>query len=155
MDHSKLDQDIMNLIQDATRKMRLLRPTPFGHIGTDFGGKELTMSQMGTLGAVKKFGPIAMSKLAEELQITGASLSEHISALEQAGLVERDREQDDRRTVIVKLSEKGRNMFVKIMAHRKSGYNMVMSALTDEDKQDLLRLLTKIIAAVGKDSQNI
>lgn len=150
MNIENLDQQIMNLIQDTTRKMRSIRPAPFVHPDGKFAGKELTMGQMHTLGAVKKYGPITMSRLADELQIAGASLSEHISALEKAGLVEREHEQDDRRTVMVKLSSKGVDMFAEIMKHRHSGYNMVMSALTSEDKQDLIRLLTKINASVGR-----
>ena len=151
MNADALDQQIMNLIQDTTRKMRSIRPAPFAHPDPKFPGKELTMGQMHTLGAVEKLGPITMSRLAEELQITGASLSEHISALGKAGLVDREHDQTDRRTIMVKLSLKGVAMFTEIMKHRQSGYNMVMSSLTSEDKQDLICLLTKINASVGKE----
>ena len=144
-----LDQQIMNLIQDANRKMRLMRPPPFVKAGSPFPNKDLTMSQMQTLWFIQKHGPISMSKLAELLQITPASLSEHVSALIKAKLIDRKHDETDRRTLIVSLSDFGTNLYKKIMEHRDSSFATILNVLSDQDKKDLIRLLAKINSAIN------
>jgi DNA-binding MarR family transcriptional regulator len=122
----------------------------------------LTVFRRGRLGAVSLIhlnvlmvleadGPLSMGQLAEELDVSVASMTGIVDRMETRSLVERRRGETDRRVVLVHPTEAGQQLFGDIDQRRREGLTQLMAALSDEELKALLighRALRK--ARMGK-----
>lgn len=89
-------------------------------------------------------GGITQRELTARLDIQPGSASEIISKLENAGLIVREQNSDDRRTADISLTEEGRRQAAEDIEQKKQRREEMFSCLTEEEKRDLLTLLEKI-----------
>ena len=80
----------------------------------------------------------------ERLNIQPATVSEHISKLEAKGLVERSRSDEDRRLVVLSLTESGKKSAENRLAKSKKTGQGISFILDEKEQDDLLRLLDKL-----------
>ena len=85
--------------------------------------------------------------IAEEMHIGPSSTSEFIDKLEQTGYIERRPDPDDGRATRIYLTEKGKARAYELEDERKERFAFLFTALTDEEKEQLLALLDKLAAA--------
>ncbi len=83
-------------------------------------------------------GPVPMRVLAEGLDVSQASATGIVDRMEQRGLVERHRDDEDRRVVRVALTEEGRTMIGTLAADRREKIALLLDDLTDEELQGFL-----------------
>jgi|GEM_PF-974465 len=88
---------------------------------------------------------ISQRELLEELNVRSASLSELLSKLERGGLVTRERDEEDRRSVIVTVTEQGKAQAASLGDERNAGAEALFAPLSDAEKQQLGELLIKIL----------
>jgi len=99
------------------------------------------------MGTLRDHGPMSQSRLAELLEIRPQSLSELIVRMEEDGLVSRAQSGEDRRQLIVSLTEAGSRRVSDFReAHRRHA-SQFLSPLTDEEKTTLCALLKKLTDA--------
>jgi DNA-binding MarR family transcriptional regulator len=91
------------------------------------------------------------SSLAEELGITGATLTHHLNALERKGLVRRWREESNRRIQRVELTDEGIELFNRLREVALAHDRRLRSELTDDEAEQLGDLLEKLEAGVRTD----
>jgi MarR family transcriptional regulator, transcriptional regulator for hemolysin len=89
------------------------------------------------------------AKLAEAMGITGATLTHHLNALEDQGLVRRWREASNRRVQQVALTEAGEALFDRLRDVAVRHDERLRSTLSDREVEQLGRLLEKVRAGVG------
>jgi MarR family transcriptional regulator for hemolysin len=89
------------------------------------------------------------SKLAEQLGITGATLTHHLNALEKRGLIRRWREEANRRVQRVELTPAGIELFDRLRAVAQRHDERLRAALTDEETRQLGELLQRLEAGVA------
>ena len=94
------------------------------------------------LGILAREGSMTQRALTEQLGIQPGSASEVIGKLERAGLIERSENAADRRTADIKLTEQGREQAESAPKEKPA----LFSALSDEEKAQLLSLLEKLDA---------
>jgi DNA-binding MarR family transcriptional regulator len=82
-------------------------------------------------------GPMPMGRLAEQLDISVASITGVIDRMEAHGLVERRRDTEDRRVVLVHPAKGGRKLFEDIGKRRRLGLTKLLSRLSDAELQGL------------------
>jgi len=82
----------------------------------------------------------AQHQLARALRIEGPTLTRHLDGLEEAGLVVRTREANDRRAVRVELTDAGRAKHAELL-QAVIGFNRRLTAGLDEEKLEQLRRL--------------
>jgi DNA-binding MarR family transcriptional regulator len=88
--------------------------------------------------------------LADALMLSSAAMTNRIDRLEEAGLVTRDRDDVDRRAVLVRLSEEGRVLIDRaLVAHLKNEAEMI-SVLTSDDQVVLAGLLRKLLVPIER-----
>lgn len=85
--------------------------------------------------------------IAEEMHIGPSSTSEFIDKLEQTGYIDRRPDPDDGRATRIYLTEKGKARAYELEDERKERFAALFTALTDEEKEQLLALLDKLAAA--------
>jgi len=64
--------------------------------------------------ALKSGAAASQQQVADHIGIRGATLTHHLSGMEERGLVVRTREPGDRRTQVVRLTDEGEQMFLAL-----------------------------------------
>ena len=88
------------------------------------------------------------SQMAEQLGITGATLTHHMNALERRGLVRRWRETSNRRVQRAKLTPAGVELFDRLRAVATSYDERLRALLGENETRQLAELLDRLTAGV-------
>ena len=96
---------------------------------------------------------ISQKQLSYLLDMRQQSLSELVAKLEKSGLIERAQSEDDRRAVIIALTEKGREAASGADASIED--DGPFGSLTDDEKAQLARLMDKVIEALEAGSADM
>ena len=100
----------------------------------------------GVLGILASHGDeMSQRIIAEKLDVRPASLSELLGKMEASGLVTRETSEADRRAVIVRLTEAGKEEARVAMAQRAETDKALFSALSDEECEHLVALLERLL----------
>ncbi len=92
---------------------------------------------------------IRQKDIAEELGIHAPALTEQIDRLEADRYLERCANPDDKRSTLIKLTEKGRARACEVADERQARAARYCQALTEEEKDTLIALLDKLLAEQG------
>ena len=106
----------------------------------------LTFAQARALRVLVDTGPMRIGDLAGLLEIAARSATTRVDDLEVAGLVTRQADPDDRRSVVVAPSTAGRELVARLAAERKEGARNLFARLSAEEQVELLLLLTSVTA---------
>jgi len=93
-------------------------------------------------------GPLPQAKLAEHLQMNPSALSKLIYSLEKKGYVTQTIDPEDRRRMVIALTEDGQSFQRMMLAQRVEQVNHLMKTLTPEERVTLsgaLDIVTKLI----------
>jgi DNA-binding MarR family transcriptional regulator len=102
---------------------------------------EVTPSQARALGVLTRHGPMRLGTLSEYLRIVPRSATEVVDALEEARLVERRPDPDDRRAILVALTSHGKEVAAGIRAARAAEAEGFFARLDEADRTSLARIL--------------
>jgi DNA-binding MarR family transcriptional regulator len=102
---------------------------------------DVTPSQARALGVLTRHGPMRLGALSEYLRIVPRSTTEVVDALEEARLVERRPDPDDRRATLVALTSRGEEVASAIRAARAAEAEGFFARLDEADRTSLARIL--------------
>ena len=85
--------------------------------------------------------------LQEHLGINQSNVSRLVERLARLGLVERERSSQDARTVLIRLTSLGRQALDAVTRTRRDEVARVLSAMTEGDRADALRVMRAFDAA--------
>jgi MarR family transcriptional regulator for hemolysin len=88
------------------------------------------------------------AQMAEAMGITGATLTHHLNALEDQGLVRRWREASNRRVQQAELTAAGEELFARLREVAVRYDRRLRATLNDGEVEQLERLLEKVRAGV-------
>lgn len=113
-------------------------------------GQDLTISQSGVLvlldGKIDKTA--AFKELEKEFGVSQPTMVGILSRLEQKKLVEILTDPDDKRIRLAHLTQNGVDKCKEGYKHMKAAEELLLSGLTDTEKQEFLRLLLKIRGSI-------
>lgn len=92
----------------------------------------------------KNGGTLSQQELGMRFTLKPGSLSEILSKLESAGLIERTRNPADRRQLSIRLTDEGRAKAAEDQASRVAFRNQAFSPLTIEEQEQLIDTLTRV-----------
>jgi len=98
----------------------------------------VSLVHLNVLTLLEASGPMPMGRLAEQLDISVASITGVIDRMEAKGLVARRRDSEDRRVILVHPGKGGRKLFDDMGKRRRLGLAALLSKLSDEQLQGLL-----------------
>lgn len=107
---------------------------------------DLTMGRYLVLAEVYRSGKdgIATSILADNLGVTRATITGLLDLLESQGLVERDRRNDDRRRVDVRITAQGKSHLSDLLPDHCQRVADALSILSQEEREQFVELLHKV-----------
>ena len=106
--------------------------------------KELSVNDMHVIEAIGLKEAKNMTSVARELSVTTGTLTISVNGLVKKGYVERVRSEEDRRVVLISLTEKGRQAFAQHEAFHRSMIDAVIAGLNQEEQAVLERALRNV-----------
>jgi DNA-binding MarR family transcriptional regulator len=141
-----LDASPTHVLQRITR-LYLLQSASFAELFGRFG---LTFGEYEVLAALTRSGPpyrLKPSELVGALVLSSGAVTNRIDRVEDAGLVERLPDPDDRRGTLVALTAKGRSVVDEAVQAHLANEERLLGALSTADRAQLTRLLRKLLVS--------
>jgi MarR family 2-MHQ and catechol resistance regulon transcriptional repressor len=104
----------------------------------------LTISQFGVLEALHHIGPLSQKDIGQKILRSSGNITMVIDNLEKRNLVRRKRDENDRRSFIVHLTDTGTRLIRKIFPPHAAVITAEMSALTAAEQKTLGALCKKL-----------
>jgi len=104
----------------------------------------LTISQFGVLEALYHRGPLSQKEIGQKILRSSGNITMVIDNLEKRSLVRRERDQHDRRSFIVHLTEAGKKLIRKIFPPHAAVISSELSVLTAAEQKTLGALCKKL-----------
>jgi DNA-binding MarR family transcriptional regulator len=109
---------------------------------------DLTSQDFHVLGTLRNSGPRTPGRLAKREELSTGAMTSRLDKLEREGLIRRVPAPDDRRSVVVELTDAGRAKYetaVSVQARKEAFF---ASALTKPEQKRLNTLLRKLMLAL-------
>jgi DNA-binding MarR family transcriptional regulator len=118
---------------------------------------QLTAGQLEVLELLLAYEPMKPSELLPHLETTPAAVTTLLDRMERSGLVERNRDEGDRRIVWITMTALGRTEVERGLIVRSDIANRSLDRLSSHNRQLLLYLISKVAgtreAKVAKDAK--
>jgi DNA-binding MarR family transcriptional regulator len=130
-------------------RLSLVRDFIDAQLAAVFGNFGLTAPSFAVLVTLTRLGGeaagVSQRRLADELRLTPGTVSVRIDRLVEDGLVSRVPDPDARRSVLVALTPKGRELFDRVVPSHLSNEARLLSALSEPEQKLLGDLLRKLL----------
>lgn len=140
----KTEQAALNAYVSLTRSVATVNDRLHKHL--DDSG--VTESQFAVLEILFHLGPLNQTEICKKVLKTGGNMTLVIDNLEKSGLVERQRDPNDRRARQVHLTDAGRELIATIFPLHAARVAEIFSVLTEAEQKELKRLCK--IVGLGK-----
>ena len=107
----------------------------------DYG---ITESQFAVLEALHHLGRLSQGQLCQKILRSGSNVTTVVDNLERDDLVQRERDETDRRVQMVQLTERGRALVTAVLPVHVSRITNLMSTLTKQEQRELGRICRKL-----------
>lgn len=147
-------QDDVSSIRVVTPIWRLAAALERARTGA-LAGFGLDQSRLDVLGALRRAGTpyrLSAGELTRRCRVTPGATTQRVQRLEQAGLVERVRDEHDRRTVYVSLTPGGSAKLDEVFAAVMAADEQVLAPLSARDRSSLERILGGWLSKAGLDA---
>jgi DNA-binding MarR family transcriptional regulator len=114
----------------------------------------LELWEYDVLSALRRQGEpysLPATTLARETDLSSGAMTNRIDRLEDRGLVSRHPDEDDRRSVIVRLTRKGQKVIDEAIQYRLDAADESMRELDASELRELAGLLRKVILSTAQD----
>ena len=103
--------------------------------------QDISMTALHVLMVLEASGPLAMSRLADILEVAVSNATGIVSRMEERGLVRRTHDETDRRVVFVTATDTGRRVLEDREFMRAEQLRQVLAAMTDQGRADFVRAI--------------
>jgi len=131
-------EEVLNSFSDV---MALLM---IDHYQKQISELELTLPQAQVLRVLRR-GAMPTGQLASKLRISAPAITQLTDRLIRKGLIERRTTADDRRCVIVALSERGAHLVDQFRQRRRDIFNHALADLSETDRKQVIEVLGRVV----------
>ena len=108
----------------------------------------ISMTQLHVMNMLERHGELAMSRLAEMLDVSLSNATGLIDRIEERGFVERIRVPSDRRIVLVRITDRGRAVMEEVEALREATLARVLDRLDETQLKRVAAAMADMRGAV-------
>jgi MarR family transcriptional regulator, organic hydroperoxide resistance regulator len=108
----------------------------------------LTGPQFYILHLLHEHGKMTVTELAEKLEVKPSAVTVMIERLHKNQFVTRERDENDRRVVVMELTEQGKDVLNQACDKRKEVLKRYLSYLNTDEIQSLVRIYEKLANAI-------
>jgi DNA-binding MarR family transcriptional regulator len=129
----------------ANELMAFLRGTKrLAHVIPVVDGPALEPPALGLLFITTEQGPVRPSALADALHLDLSTVSRQLAGLESSGWISRERDPDDRRAFLVRVTDEGRRVLHCNVAARRAMLRELLAEWSEAELQEFTRLLGQL-----------
>ncbi len=121
------------------RRLRAARPAD-----------SVALSALAILSTLHNRGPMAAARLAEIERLQPQSLTRLIQDLEERGLIARQPDPNDRRTLLINLTDEGLRAYAYDISARHAWLSHIMAERLTGDEQALLLMASEVMAKLAQ-----
>ncbi|WP_442910109.1 MarR family winged helix-turn-helix transcriptional regulator [Kocuria sp. cx-116] len=99
---------------------------------------------------VSEFGPARMSELATWQSVDRSTMTAQVGKLEKLGLVQRAPDPQDRRAIVVSVTDAGRRLHEESRAAACAAFDTMLGDWTDQQRQQLSESLAHLVESLEK-----
>jgi DNA-binding MarR family transcriptional regulator len=126
--------ELAELLSHSARRLRRGSTTQLAPLG-------LTMAQAQVLRIVASTGrPLRMADIAARLEVVPRSVTTMVDGVEAAGLIVRSTDPEDRRSILVSLTDRGQALLESLERARRATAEEVFGGLAGDERAHLARL---------------
>ncbi len=111
---------------------------------------KLSPTDMWLVDRVSEFGPARMSELATWQSVDRSTMTTQVGRLEKLGLVQRTPAPDDRRAIVVSVTEAGQVLHEESRAAACAAFDSMLADWTEQERQQLTESLTHLVDSLEK-----
>ena len=146
-DDEELAAQLGELVRRLTRRLRRSSSERLELFG-------LTDGQARVLSLVARSGaPLRMSQVAQRIEVVPRSATTVVAGLEEKGLVLREIDRNDRRSILVRLTKAGADVFDELGRDRDIAAVELFGRIQRSDRLELLQLLARIVTEGDGEAQ--
>ena len=138
----RLDQAVTAFVQAA----RLL-DGPRLHVWDERG---LTLPQLRILFRVRQEPDVGVKELAQAFAVSTSNVTQQVDKLVARGLVARTERPEDRRQVMLTLTDEGRQVAGEVSQATRGYLQALLGRLTPSEQEELTRLLRRLVASAAE-----
>jgi DNA-binding MarR family transcriptional regulator len=112
----------------------------------------ITLVQCHAIVEVGRKGKINLNELADLLHVDKSTMSRTINNLVESGLAARELNGDDRRYVIIQLTQEGQRFFKETETAMETYYRHVLNRIPQEKQAQVLESMELLIEALGSEN---
>ena len=114
----------------------------------------LELWEYDVLAALRRQGKpftLPATRLARETELSSGAMTNRIDRLEDRGLVARETDKEDRRSILVTLTAEGRKIIDEAISHRLDAARISLGNLKASERRELADLLRRVVLSSERD----
>lgn len=115
-----------------------------------FGVMNMTLSQLDTMAYLYEHKKAKMSELSGNAGVKMPTMTDMIDKLLKCGLVKREHDDKDRRTVWISITKDVEKMVAFHLKKRDDGIASIMKVLNEEEKKQAVNILKKLVNSLER-----
>jgi DNA-binding MarR family transcriptional regulator len=122
-----------------------------GEIEAVFARHGIDTGEFDVIATLRRSGPLYAlrpTELFQSLMISSGGLTDRLARLEKRGLIRRRPSEEDKRSLLVELTAKGRAVAEAALREDMAIENAMVGTLTRDERTELIRLLQKLAAGI-------
>lgn len=104
----------------------------------------LTGPQLTVISILRELGDLSLSSLSERIRAQNSTVTGIIDRMEREGLVRRERSAEDRRIVLIRLTDKGQELAREVALEPMEIFRAALDGLPKKDIDELFRVLDTV-----------
>lgn len=110
----------------------------------------VTLTQFRTMVVLRAHGPARLNRLSERLQVNASTTLRTVERLIAAGLVDRRENAEDRREVVIELTQRGRQLVDDVTQRRRSAIEDIVRVMPARQRSALVDALLAFAEAADE-----
>ena len=115
----------------------------------------LTGPQVTAIKLLDGIGQLSLSDLSNRMSAKNSTITGLVDRMVRDGLVERRRSEQDRRVVLIELTEKGKSLAPKIPVTAMELFAGALRSLSSEEQRQLMAIVAKLAANVRRQVEDV
>lgn len=116
--------------------------------------REVSLPQLHVLITLREQGAMTVTELATVLGISAPSASSIVDRMEEHGLVERIRDEIDRRVVHVRLASRGQTVIEELVGLKRDQLHRILAAMSDEELATVVAAMEAVRRALTRSTES-
>ncbi len=136
---------IVGRVQRASRRLER-------GLSENFARHDLQLWEFDILGTLRRSGPpyrLTAGALSDSSMVTSGAITNRIDRLVARGLATRETDPDNRRSVLITLTETGCALITNVLAHHVAHEERLLACLSAEEQQQLATVLRTLLIGLG------